>query len=92
MIKLPESEMENRCVILEVVHKPLKLSQMDELYYLDGDDKQDDDTRDKIPIRSTEQLREQMERGGAIKVVCSSYYYKIRWQVREEMGVDEIEI
>eukprot|EP00954_Amorphochlora_amoebiformis_P026759 1381227-Amorphochlora_amoeboformis.AAC.1 len=55
--------MENRCVILEVVHKPLKLSQMDELYYLDGDDKQDDDTRDKIPIRSTEQLREQMERG-----------------------------
>ncbi|GAB5367220.1 hypothetical protein AAMO2058_001211000 [Amorphochlora amoebiformis] len=121
MTKLPESENDRRCVILEVIHKPLELSDVLSACYLDSDEVEDDAKRGtgKLSIRSSEQLREQMEQGvaeqmsqgdsfrmkyifyappgaiwtkGAIKVICSPYVCGIRWQVREEMGVDDVEI
>ncbi|GAB5361964.1 hypothetical protein AAMO2058_000758000 [Amorphochlora amoebiformis] len=119
IIKLPENETDKRCVILEVTHKPLKLSHLEGLYYLseDKDKINDEHKRGKMAVRSKEQLREALDRSVAdqkaqgdsfkqkyifyapngaiwtkdsISVLCSDGFCGIRWQVRQEFGVDDL--
>eukprot|EP00954_Amorphochlora_amoebiformis_P006611 518578-Amorphochlora_amoeboformis.AAC.1 len=119
MIKLPESNTERNCVILEVIHKPLEAEHLKDIVYLEDDSDKYDSLEGKMPIRSHEQLRKVMDRSvadhkkqggsfcmkyifyapagylwtkGAIKVISGSHFCGILWQVREELGVDEIEI